>query len=336
MASLRHSTVAPALIDLLLSRGVPPDRIQKSTGLSAAAGKTPHIRLELGQLIDLWRLAVRETGDEGLALNFLEMLSPRVLYYVNHIVLAARNIGQAVGLWARLCRTVTPSDRITIVREPGVEVLVYENLATGFENRWVPEHILSLGGTIARQVALTEPRYIETHWKHADPGYAACYREVFGVPALFNQPRNAIVMRAGTCDIPVRSDDAYANAFRQLGTAGSADDTPAADPPADSLTGQVRALLESNLRYGPIDVSHVAHQLQLSVRTLHRRLRDEGTSFRIILQDTRRRLAQSYLDRNYSQAEIAELLGYSEPSAFHRAFRAWFGHPPGKSRNRST
>jgi len=72
----------------------------------------------------------------------------------------------------------------------------------------------------------------------------------------------------------------------------------------------------------------VAKQLGLTVRSLQRRLKDAGTSFQAAREDVRRTLAQRYLDDGLAIAEISFLLGFSEPSAFFRAFKRWTGLTP--------
>ena len=77
----------------------------------------------------------------------------------------------------------------------------------------------------------------------------------------------------------------------------------------------------------------VARSLHMSRRTLQRKLADEGTSFREVLDGVRRGLAESYLaDRTVSIPEVAFLLGFSEQSSFHRAFQRWTGSAPGRWR----
>jgi AraC-like DNA-binding protein len=67
----------------------------------------------------------------------------------------------------------------------------------------------------------------------------------------------------------------------------------------------------------------------MSARTLHRRLTEQGTSFRRVVADVRRELAERYLhERKLAIGEIAFLLGFSEASALHRAFKRWTGHAP--------
>ena len=81
------------------------------------------------------------------------------------------------------------------------------------------------------------------------------------------------------------------------------------------------------------DKSLIAAQLGMSDRTLQRRLRDEGTSFREILDDTRHYLARELLrNTRFPLADVATQLGFAEPSAFYRAFRKWEGCTPGQFR----
>ena len=79
--------------------------------------------------------------------------------------------------------------------------------------------------------------------------------------------------------------------------------------------------------------AEVARRLHMSERSLQRHLRDEGVRFEALVEGLRRDLAMSYLsDRKMAIAEVAYLLGYSEPSAFHRAFKRWTGTTPGELR----
>ncbi|MBK6533536.1 MAG: helix-turn-helix transcriptional regulator [Deltaproteobacteria bacterium] len=80
-------------------------------------------------------------------------------------------------------------------------------------------------------------------------------------------------------------------------------------------------------------LKRVAAQLRMSERSLQRRLADEGESFDAIVDALRRDLALRYLaDPKIAVAEVAYLLGYSEPSPFHRAFKRWTGRTPAEAR----
>lgn len=103
--------------------------------------------------------------------------------------------------------------------------------------------------------------------------------------------------------------------------------------PSASLSARVIGQLGEQLAHGEPDRAELARKLNLSERTLQRRLAEEGCSYPQLLADTRRQLAEQHLrDGRLPATEIALLLGYSEPSVFFRAFRQWTGLTPGEYR----
>lgn len=96
-----------------------------------------------------------------------------------------------------------------------------------------------------------------------------------------------------------------------------------------SLTNGVRRLLRKRLLREPCSAEGIAELLAMHRRTLSRHLSGEGTGFREIANEVRFELARRLLaDAEFSLAQIASALGYSEPSAFTRAFRRWSGQTP--------
>ncbi|MBC7192589.1 helix-turn-helix transcriptional regulator [Marinobacter sp.] len=103
--------------------------------------------------------------------------------------------------------------------------------------------------------------------------------------------------------------------------------------PGLPLAERVAGLITAGLEKGRIGVEQVSSQLNMSRYTLHKRLREENLTFAALLEQVRREQALRYLgDGNRTLVEIAELLGFSELSAFSRAFKRWMGTPPGEFR----
>lgn len=103
----------------------------------------------------------------------------------------------------------------------------------------------------------------------------------------------------------------------------------------DKLNSRLRAALVEQLPRGEPSAAKLAVMLNLSLRSLQRRLADEGTSYEDLLTSTRRELALSHLaDRRYSIGEVAYLLGFADASSFNRAFKRWTGQTPGQYRER--
>jgi AraC-like DNA-binding protein len=106
-------------------------------------------------------------------------------------------------------------------------------------------------------------------------------------------------------------------------------------PGDDDWLSAVRNAIAAAMLEGDPKRMRVARRLAISTRTLERRLNEHGVVYRQLVDDTRRVFAMEYLnDRNQSLTEIAFLLGYSEVSAFHRAFRRWTGSTPSEYRER--
>ena len=95
------------------------------------------------------------------------------------------------------------------------------------------------------------------------------------------------------------------------------------------FTRRVKDYLESNSEYVGVNMEEMASQLQMTSRTLRRKLTEEGTSFQLLKDEMRRDTAIHYLSQpNQPISQIAALLGFSEPAAFARAFKQWTGVPP--------
>jgi AraC-like DNA-binding protein len=108
-------------------------------------------------------------------------------------------------------------------------------------------------------------------------------------------------------------------------------------PAADGVVRELREALMSRIARGEIEIESVARSMAISARSLQRRLARAGTTYQELLEATRREAACRYLaDRALSVGEVAYLLGYSEPAAFHRAFKRWNGTTPQEYRRERT
>jgi AraC-like DNA-binding protein len=191
---------------------------------------------------------------------------------------------------------------------------------------------LALGGLVVVARQCTEARVVpvEVRFRHAPPADPARYERLFGTRPRYGQPADALVIEERVLDLPfARTDPGLAAVLGR-----HADALLAALPPLDaSLTDRVRALVAEGLRGGDPQVKRIAAKLKMSERTLQRKLAAEGTTFDALVDRLREELARRYLtDERLAIAEVAFLLGYSEPSAFHRAFKRWTGTTPGELR----
>lgn len=163
------------------------------------------------------------------------------------------------------------------------------------------------------------------HFRHKKPPYAALYEDLFECPILFSQPNNAMIVDAKILDMPLpqANDELLREICERLDTMLLNLETPIAYQ--DRVSQHIRTVLAQDAP----SLTDTATRLGLSERSLRRKLNQEGTSFRKILEHTRRDLCERYISENkLSFTKISERLGYSEQSAFNRAFKAWHGQTP--------
>lgn len=153
----------------------------------------------------------------------------------------------------------------------------------------------------------------------------SAYETLMGCPINFDCERVAIEIPMAALALPINSHDPHLLSLVERQAQAFMGQTQQTDP----FLELVQQTLVEQLSQGALSLSLVAKQLNVSTRTLHRRMEDRGLNFKQFLQDTRKRLATVYLDdETLSLNEISFLLGYSEQSAFTRAFKQWFGTTP--------
>ncbi|AYC33713.1 AraC family transcriptional regulator [Pseudomonas cavernae] len=171
-------------------------------------------------------------------------------------------------------------------------------------------------------------RLLEARFRYAEPAHSAEYDLLFPAPRGFAAERTGLRFQARYLDMPLLQDERTLKQFLKNSPA----DLLARPDGGDSLTSQIRRLLGRDCNHWP-DLESVARQLHTSPQTLRRHLREEGSSFQELKDHLRRDLAIYHLGRdNLAIQDIAEQLGFSEPSAFHRAFKKWTGLTPGAYR----
>ena len=151
------------------------------------------------------------------------------------------------------------------------------------------------------------------------------YEAAFACPVKFKAKRDAIVFRSSDLDLPFVS---YNAELLEMLTP-QLDQQLARHKKKQSSTDQVKWVLKRLLGGPRPEINEVAKELGMSSRTLQRRITDEGSSYRQLLNDARHELARFYLkEPSLSVSEIAYLLSYEDPSSFFRAFHEWEGTTP--------
>jgi len=153
----------------------------------------------------------------------------------------------------------------------------------------------------------------------------AAYERVLGCPTVQAGSWSGINVSLDAWRLPLRRHDAV---LRQL-LETQANDILARQPARTGLALQVQQALAPRVAGGDTSVATLAREMAMSPRTLQRRLAAEGVSYHDLLDDARKAAASRHLtESTLAIGEVAYLVGYSEPAAFHRAFKRWFGTTP--------
>lgn len=321
---------AGALLDFAVSKGADRTRLLAAAGIAEGDLADRDNRVAMDRYVVLMRTAKDMTGDGALALHFSEHTRLDAFSIVGLITHSAATMGEGFVQLSRYRRLIAEVDI------PGGEDRFH--LARGEDGLWLEDRRPNPNAfpeltesALSRFVCEVRRHHGDLEFvkavevTHPRPPHAAEYDRVFAAPVTFGAARNAMRIAPSWLSAPVRRPDGYVfGVFIE-----HAEGLMARLAEGRTLRGRVEGLLAARLHKGPMNMAEVAGELNMSQQTLYRRLKDEGASFEAVLEALRRDLAEGYLSsRKLSVNETAYLLGFSDPSAFSRAYKRWTGASP--------
>ncbi len=199
-------------------------------------------------------------------------------------------------------------------------------------NRFVVDTVLAAWPAYLQQVTGQPATPQRVQIEYPAPAHAAVFEEYFGCPVEFSAPANRILYRHQVLNRP--NPFCVMHSWHEL--QGLCRQQLQLQQLPARLTEQLARQIAQHLRQGEPSLTEMARRLRMPAWTLQRRLEQEGSSFRQLVQETRHGLALSYLrDTRLSLAEIAWQLGFASSEAFQRAFKRWQGLPPGQFRQQA-
>jgi AraC-like DNA-binding protein len=284
----------------LVNSGVEADDLFAQAGLNEADGLACDALTLSDRLSHLWELLVEHARDPLLGLKISTPHRLGWLGVMGHIMLVSPTVQSTI----ERCHGHT---RVGIVL-PGLERVVPMQR---YDFVWCV-----LLRTLRRASGRDDAVPVVVEYAFPEPANVAFYEQIFGCPVRFNRPHN--VMEFVDADL-----------VDALATPGQPVLVQLAHAVPPNFTARVQEILAAMLPKGPPHRDSVAARLMVSERTLQRRLAEEGTSFTSLVDDTRRELARQSLEAgDLSLKMLSFQLGFSEPSAFYRACKRWFGMTP--------
>ncbi len=333
---LKETSVAAAVVADMLQyleqHGVPAAAAARDSGIDLHFPAGPDERVPGRQVERLWGLAVQRTGDPLVGLHMAEAYSPGALDILGYVVLSCRTIGDVLDRLSRYAPLLNDGMRIDVVRGSTVAYCrcTFVETMDNYLARSPDQAIDTVWVGLARELRkLTAKPLVPTEvWFRRRAPAANERREyvrVFGARVKFGASEDRFTVPSAHLHELVKSaNPTLLRAFEQ-----HADAVLATMDSAGSKSQQVAQVLAKGLKGAVPPLSEIARELAMSDRNLQRALRNDGTSFQKLLDQVRRDLAIRHLANPATSAgQVGFLLGFSEPSAFHRAFRRWTGKAP--------
>jgi AraC-like DNA-binding protein len=269
--------------------------------------------------------AVRSTGDPDLGLKAARHTAFGDAGALDYLVCSGATVREAVQVAARHMRLVNDALTLELFVE-GEVARIDLNSAVALPRPACDFLIAGLFRNYCRLWFDGVLPQVSVVFRHAEPAESGEYLSTFAPATVrFAAECDGFLFPAAHLDARLRSADPRLHRVLQR----HAENVLAALPDLQTSTASVRALIVSELERGSASATYIAARLGISSRTLGRRLESEGTTFKMLLDDVRKQLALEMVGlRDQPFSEIAAALGFSQPAAFHRAFRRWTSTTP--------
>jgi AraC-like DNA-binding protein len=313
----------------LEARRIDPAPIFRAAGIDPAMLSVPGKRVPSRTALRLQRAAEAAVGDPALGLDVARQMQGTAMHALGYAWLASASLGEAFRRLGRYTRVVTElwSPRLEEGAD-GVRITYVFRAEATRPPDWLHDWLAAGAVRLSRLIYGEAFAPLEVALVRERPADVAPFEEWFRSPIAWRAPQVSLLCRNEDFSraLPTGNPEVAAATERV------ALDYLARLDRSDTVT-QLRQRVRESLPSGVPSQADVARALALSPRTLARRLEEAGTSFTAIVDETRRALAEQYLQRTeFSVAEVAYLVGFAESSSFNRAFRRWTGRAPGDAR----
>lgn len=327
------STVSMGLISGLfnyaVSIGVDSSELMERSGISELQFDRPDSRLPFQEFVNLMHAAQHAADDPALALHFGEAVGMSQISIVGLIMEASQTMGEAFAQlqrYGRLAAEIKGADeepRFSLVPQGSKLFMVERREEFNAFKELTEESFVHL--VCGPRRFLKQPHVLSVHFTFAAPAYRAEYDRIFKCPVYFEADWNALELHPDVASWPVAQNPRYV--FSVL--TSHADSLLDILQATKTVRGETEGKLLTVLHHGEVRADTIAASMGFSRQTLFRRLKKEGTTFAVVHDELRERIAKEYLKGGKtSVAEVAYLVGFSDPASFSHAFKKWVGQAP--------
>ena len=305
--------------------------------LDHARLRDPGARFSYAGVTRLWELAAKLTRDPCIGLTVAGLWHPTTLHALGYSWFASNNLREAYERLQGYARFISSAANGALQIEKSADS--YRLILDPSRMKVRPAKVAIDAGlgmimNMSRAAYGEHFRVLRVALQHEALGgekYLGKFNDVVGAPVAFGQAENAIWLD------PEMVAEPLATANPELARVNDQIVTDyLAQLDRKDVTMRVKSELIERLPGGKVTEEGIASSINVSQRSLQRKLRQQGISFTQLLENTRRELSLQYVrDPQYSLHEVSFLLGFAEPGNFSRAFKRWYGQSPSRFRQDS-
>jgi len=311
------------------SCGHDPAPLYRKAGINPALLKKSDARINISHVDELWRLAVELLDDPCFGIKMTDHWHPSYVGALGYAWCASSTLRTALNRVVRYIHVVTEDLNLKLSETPdGLQV------TTDLERSvfTLPQHhdvVLSVIMHMCRFNYGEELLATRVCLAHEKPPCADIIDNYFRIPVVYGAPASSLTLSKKDVDLKLTSGNRELALLHDEFLMKYLVEIKRGD-----IVQQIQSVIIENLPSGKVTDNLIARELNLSERSLQRKLKEKGTTFRNELDNVREMAAIQYI-RNpvNTMSDIAFLLGFSEQSAFSRAFKKWTGTSPMKYRN---
>ncbi|HKX51167.1 MAG TPA: AraC family transcriptional regulator ligand-binding domain-containing protein [Candidatus Binatia bacterium] len=319
-------SAAAGLIEAIKAAGANPDDVLGTIAVDSAIFANPDGFIRVSTFARILEEAARVSSDACFGLHFGERYNPKNIGSLVYVVLNSPTIAAGIENTARFIKIHNEAARASLLVEKDRAYLRFlPNELLIHTSRQHSEYAMAVALNTLRLMVGSEWAPQEVHFTHQLEVATPEHFRVFCAPIMFGCPANAFVVESDFLkrEVPAADPRLYRILKRYLGRVLHE------MPREDDLLAAVRRMIGEAIRDAEPKLSLAAKKLGMSPRRLQRRLQEYGLDFKRLVDDTRQRLALQYIkEEKDTLTQIAFMLGYSDVSAFNRAFKRWTGTAP--------
>ena len=330
MALAQKSTMHPELLFSQFADQLSP--FLEEAGLEASFFTDPEVECSAASLVKLLELAGRSL-DDSIGLRLGAQIRSSDMGVLGQALRSMDRLGDTLNGLSRYMVTRSQAERVEVIELDRLVILSYQLADPSItQKRQDAEFSLAAMLSCIRDLTGCTVMPVRVDFEHAAPKDLSCHREMFHCPIRFGQDCNRLYFNKSVLDLPICTSNRrllqalqpYLEEQRKLRSQSA------------SLLIDVSRAIATELGRGRVGVVQVAQAMNLSVRTLQRRLRELDLEFGAVVEDVRRALAIEFVgNSSFRLTDVALMLGYTEASSFSRAFRRWTNLTPREYRKTS-